>query len=121
MPRAGDIPQLTIKKVNQNVTSEADFSRTAKWAKEAITTSGQTFIQYTKQNQNIEGVKINVTGAQRELLLTWQEEVVEFFYKTSNEDSYSCEGEFAITDDSTRDGAMTITIMPTSKWTPTVV
>lgn len=121
MPRAGDIGQLTIKKVNQNVTSEADFSRVAEWAKEAIATSGQAFIQYTKQNPNIEGVKINVTGAQRENLLSWQTEVVDFFYKTANKDSYSTEGEFAITDDSTRDGAMTLTLMPTSPWTPLVV
>jgi hypothetical protein len=121
MPRAGDIGQLTIKKVNQNVTSEADFSRMPKWVKEAIATSGQTFIQWTKQNQNIEGVKINVTGAQRENLLAWQEEEVEFFYKTANKDSYSCTGEFGITDDTTRDGSMTITIMPTSDWSPLVV
>ncbi len=124
MANTGDIRQLTLKKLDFRVTGGSDFSRkTGKFTKENVPTSGVPDTKYTKQTEDIEGVEIQADGAERELLRDLANETVNFdmAYVTARGDTYTNAGQITITDDSTSDGKVTITLLTAGDWAPIVV
>ena len=123
MAKTGDIRKLTLKSVDQRVTVGSDFSRKAKWVKESVPSSGSPDVKYTIQNEDIEGVEIQCSGAERETIIGFAElDSLDCGYVTANGDTYTNLVSIAITDDSTQDGKITIMIIPLNpEWTASVV
>jgi hypothetical protein len=124
MPNAGDIRRLTLDKVDYRVTGGSDFSRkTGKYTKESVPTSGRPDVKWSKQNEDIEGIEIQVDGTDRENIrdLANRQSDFDMAYVTANGDTYTSSGQITITGDSTADGKMTLTVIPTEKWTAIVV
>ena len=122
MANHGDVRRLTLQSSDQRVTVGADFSRKPKWVKESVSTSGAVDVKWTKQNEDIEGVDIQCSGAERESLTALTEQTsLDAAYVTAHGDTYTSLVQISITDDSTQDGKVTITIIPLSEWTASVV
>lgn len=124
MPNTGDIRQLTLDGVNYRVTGGSDFARkTGTYAKEAVPNSGKPDIKYTKQNEDIESVEIQVDGGERENIRDLSNSTSDFdmAYVSANGDTYTNSGQLTITGDSTTDGKMTLTLLPTADWAPIIV
>ena len=122
MGNHGDIRKLTLQSLDQRVTVGSDFSRKPQWIKESISTSGAVDVKWTKQNEDIEGVEIQCSGAERESVIALTEELqLDAAYVTAHGDTYTSLVQIFITDDSTQDGKVTITIIPLSEWTASVV
>ena len=124
MPNTGDVRKLTLNKLDFRVTGGSDFSRkTGKFTKENVPTSGAPDIKFTKQTEDIESVEIQADGAERELLRDLVNETVNFdmAYVTARGDTYTNSGQITITDDSTSDGKVTVTLLTAADWSPIVV
>ena len=122
MANHGDIRRLTLQSLDQRVTVGSDFSRKPKWIKESVSTSGGVDVKWTKQNEDIEGVEIQCSGAERESLISLTAELsLDCAYVTTHGDTYTSLVQIFITDDSTQDGKVTITIIPLSDWSPSIV
>jgi hypothetical protein len=122
MANHGDIRRLTLQSQDQRVTTGSDFSRKPKWIKESVATSGAVDVKWTKQNEDIEGVEIQCSGAEREALIALTNEAsLDAAYVTVHGDTYKSTVQIFITDDSTQDGKVTITIIPLSEWSASIV
>lgn len=123
MATSGDNRSLKLDNVDYNAVGGSDFSRKSGYTKEPMVSSGKTTVKRTKQNEDIEGVEILVDGTERENILDLEAQQASFgiAYTTANGDSYTTNGEIAVTGDSTADGKMTISLIPTENWVAIVV
>ncbi len=122
MAKHGDVRKLTLKSVDQRVTVGSDFSRKPAWIKESISTSGAVDVKWTMQNEDIEGVEIQASGAERETIISFAAlDSLDCAYRTANGDTYTSLVTIFITDDSVQDGKVTITMIPLTEWAPSIV
>lgn len=124
MPATGDNRRLTINNIDYRITGGSDFSRkSGRFVKTSVPTSGAPDVKFEQQNQDIEGVEIQTTGTERENIIDVADQVddVPIAYVNSRGDSYTFEGQVTVTADSTQDGKMTLTLIPTNDIVPIVV
>lgn len=121
----GTLGKLTIGFTNFRVANDVDVSRKPKFNKEAIATSGDPDFMYETQVQTAEGFVIVCDGAQRKLIEGVAENITpkDCSYTTRAGDNYTATCIVNITDDTTREGKVTVDLMPTTKagWTTTLV
>lgn len=124
MAIAGDVRDLKLDNVTYEVIGGSDLSRkTGKYTKEALPTSGKPIIKVTKQNEDVEGVEVQGSGATRQNIRDLSNRLDDFniVYIEPDGTVNTGEGQITITADSTQDGKLTITLMPTSGWVAIVV
>ena len=126
MPTSGSIDRLTIKKKDYTIAGDSDFARIlGKWAKESQATSGDPNIKFTKQNEDLTGVDVQLDGADREVLrdVINSKDPVDVAYVTAKGDTYTTTAHIAATGDATQDAKITLSILPAiaAGWTARVV
>lgn len=123
MAKHGDVRKLTLKSQDFRVTGGSDLSRKPDRTKESVPTSGAADYKENKQNEDIEGVEIQAGGAEREQIIALTKlDSMDCGYIAPDGSAYTGLVTIFITDDSTQDGKVTITIILVGPiWTPSVV
>lgn len=124
MANTGDIRTLKLDGVAYPVTGGSDFSeKLGDFQKESVPTSGTPDVKFTKQNQDVEGVDVSASGARKENIIDLSNRTDDFdiVYTAPDGTVRMSEGQITITGASTQDGKLTLTLIPTSDWTPIVV
>jgi type 1 fimbria pilin len=118
MSRSGTPKALKLDKQNYRLAADVDFDRKPGTALESQATSGAPNFKALKQNEDIEGVDIIVSAAQRASIerLASADNAFDISYTDARGNSYTGKGFINIKADGTADAKMTITLMPENGW-----
>jgi len=120
----GTLQSVVIDGVPYDVMSDTNISfLRSKFEKEATPTSGKPLIKMTKRNQNVESVDLACEPSELETLATKADGLAEVTLSFTLADGsvYRGTGHINFEGYESETGKVTLTLLPTSDWTPFIV
>jgi hypothetical protein len=122
MADSGSIRQLRLRGISLDVAADCNitFNR-SKYEKDASATSGDNRFKVTKRVQKIEGLEVNTTPAEMELLDAVAGTVltnVTMSIELADTSVYRASGQVFFDTYESMDGKSKVTLLPKRDWTP---
>ena len=119
MPLGGSIQKLSLDGIPFNVKADADFSMPlSKFEKEQLATSGEPITIKKKRVREVEGINIQCTGEEAEVLRVLDERSVPFkiSFTEADQTTWRCIGHISTGARTTMEINAEIMIKPQSDW-----
>jgi len=117
----GTIRKAVIDGVSFDVMADASITfLRSNYEKEATPTSGDPLIKMTKRNQNIESLDLGCTPSEMETLSDLANNIdsVPLSLELADTSTYKAVGHINFEGYESETGKITVTLIPTSEWTP---